>query len=188
MRTQPILLTHLALVHLTHTLKLSQQWLLPMITVEENTAENFVTARAEWESRGLVEQDFDGSLCPQPNFSRLLYNITHARGAIRYENTSAITLYLRGPVDLLCLVYSKETSIWSLTLRPTSEVYHWAKTVLFQANIGELITEGTSDGGIQSIQTDFSIEDFSGPNRPATLNDHLLLFFEHFQPISINGG
>lgn len=186
MRTQPITLSHLAVVHLIHTLQLPHQWLLPMITAEENTVQSFITARTEWESGNLVEQDFDGSLSPQPYFARLLYNITHARGAMRFETESDITLYLRGPVDLLCLVQSKESLIWSLHLCPASDIAHFVNTILLSAVSGTLSTEGIYNGEIKMLRSDFSTEEVSDPS--SLLTEHLLLFFERYQPAPLNGG
>ena len=185
MRTYPITLSHSAVTQLVHTLQLSGRWLLPCEVPP--SAQDFLRARSEWEQAGLAELDFDGSLHPQPVFARMLYNLTHAGGAMRLCDADERTLlYIRGPVDLLRL--QQTGGAWTLALRPSSEVYHWAKEYLLTATCGHLSTEGIRDGAPCTLQAELSQELVSGDSRIPLLNEHLLLFYRETRKEEANAG
>ena len=117
MRTQAIVLSDRGLCQAVQTLRLPERLLLPD---PAGTAADFLQARQEWETAGLVELDFDGPLHPQPRFARMLYNLTHVRGMLRLRREGETVLLVRGPVDLLRL-YRKAEGEWQMALCPLTE-------------------------------------------------------------------
>lgn len=113
------------------------KWYLPEPDPREtvDTGE-LLRIRQEMEDTGLVELDFDGKLHPTAEFARMVYNITHARGALGWKKDSQQRIYLRGPVDDLLL--SCQDDLWTMELSPPSGVILWIRELCRQEEGGTL--------------------------------------------------
>ena len=104
------------------------KWFLPEPDPEENlSAGAMLQIREALENTGLLELDFDGKLHPTPEFARMAYNITHARGALCWQTADARRIVLRGPVDDLVLVCQND--LWTAQRRYPSALLSWAQTL-----------------------------------------------------------
>lgn len=102
------------------------KWFLPEVELPEDLdAAKLLQIRQEMEATGLVELDFDGKLHPSTEFARMSYNITHARGALRWVKDDRKRIYIRGPVDDLLLICHADS--WTMELSRPSGVIEWMR-------------------------------------------------------------
>ena len=121
------------------------KWLLPEPEPAETVdAPKLLQIRRELEDTGLVELDFDGKLHPTEEFARLAYNMTHARGALRWKSEDRQQIFLRGPVDDLLLTCRWD--LWTMELSRPSALLRWARELTASEEAGTLSAVNEPDG------------------------------------------
>ena len=74
----------------------------------------------------------------------MAYNITHARGALRWKSEDRQQIFLRGPVDDLLLTC--QWDLWTMELSRPSAILRWAREFAASDEAGTLSAVNESGG------------------------------------------
>lgn len=150
-----------------HLLGCGGKHLLPCLS----GAEDFIAGREVLCQNGWAELDFDGSLLPRSDFSRLIYDFSHAEAALQLELTESTCWMLRAPTEMLYIEQKGETV--RLERRKGRDFLPWVREVLMLASAGTLTTAHAE----ASHTSELSDTEKESRPRAEVLAKHLALFF-----------
>ena len=115
--------------------------------------------------------DFDGKILPSPEFSRLIYDISHAEAALRLTQRDKTQWYLLAPTEML-FVEQREDS-FCLERRKGTTLLPWVRENLLPAQEGTL----ASRRGERSLLSELDAVRAGSKFRAQELADHLAVYF-----------
>lgn len=162
-----ITMTPAAFRAVLHLLGCEEKHLLPRLS----EAEEYIAGREVLCKNGWAELDLDGSLLPRPDFARLIYDISHAEAALRWEVPHRTLWMLRAPTEMLYI--EQEGGQVRMERRTGRSFLPWVRQVLQPAASGTL----TTVFGQQRQRSDLSETEKESRSRAEVLAQHLVLFF-----------